>query len=80
MILVGGWRCHDDGEVRWGDSQPVVPVLGRRGKFGPILDRELPVIVDLCLGENEFGKCSSHGGAESVEGWTESEIFLIFKS
>ena len=54
--------------MRLGDSQPVVPVLGRRGKFGPILDRELPVIVDLCLGENEFGKSSSHGGAGSVEG------------
>ena len=41
---------------------------GKFGRDGPIFDRELPVIVDYCLGENEFGKCSSHGGAESVEG------------
>ena len=34
----------------------------------PIFQRELPVIVDLCLGENEFGKCSSHAGAWRVEG------------
>ena len=72
--------------MRLGDSQAVVPVLVRRGKFGPIFDRELPVIVDLCLGENEFGKSSSHGGAGSVEGWTEVKYswylkveFLIIK-
>ena len=38
-------------------------LLGKFGRDGPIFDRELPVIVDLCLGENEFGKCSSHDGA-----------------